>query len=388
MYPAETLLALLRAVRNRLWLQSLLDAASAGLGATAGLLLAAALLHLFTDAAPAADWLLLAALPPAAALLYALLRRRPSLPAAARVADRWFHGEDILTTALPLSRPGSTPGFATEALVVSRANELAARWRSQLPLRRPWHIPSWNLLSLAIAGASLFLLSLPGGHATLPDAVPAATVQSPAGAPSVETPLAGSTFRQQLQQVLHSSGELPDPGPAAGGDLHQGGEPRDGQQHRPGTREGSPGATEPGAAAVATAPATALPTRPATPGSDPAPAGAAGPGDGTSAGGDRASLTGSSAGTLAGAAVAGIPPAPQHAGRTLQISRRDTGSPSGTGGRTTGSELLAGVPDSRTARGPGSTPPAAHRSILPYDTHLDPADRELANQYFKRIDSR
>jgi hypothetical protein len=170
--PLPRTTALVRQVRNRLWLKAGIGTLIHGLWLAAGLLLLGGLTHRFALPLPRGMLLALALLPPAAALAGALIWHRPPAAAAARKADRWFDGHNLITSAWELHRrSGLTP---TAALILARAETASTGWRNRLARERALHWPRHGTLALLLAATGLFLLQLPsqGWLATGPLAAP------------------------------------------------------------------------------------------------------------------------------------------------------------------------------------------------------------------------
>jgi hypothetical protein len=389
MHSSDALTGLLHTVRNRIWMQALVDSGSMGAAAGACLLLAGGLLHSFSDALPARFWLLFALLATVPFLIFALLYQRPSLPSAARAADHWFHGHELLTSALPLTSPGHPVRFATEELVITRANELAAQWQTELPLRRPYNIPAYNLASVMLVGASLFLLSLPVTRAPAQDTQ---THETPRLSGNRETPdmtASGPSLQQQLQDALHTPAAIApattatnrETAPAAAGSNQSG------QQEIPvADGNGLPDQTGPAASGQSTVADTSHPD--GTPNAPPDSHAIAASGTSDSSGADTAAWTGSSGDAPADTRTADIQPIPGTATRFMEFARRPASHPGAAQDNTSGSELDKFTGITINAGQTGMTLPAAVHSILPQHSDLGPADRDLAANYFKRMNTR
>lgn len=194
---------MLQKTSNRVWMQAFIDFGSIGIGLGACVLLAGGLLHRVSGVIPATPWLLFALLPPSLSLLIVLLFRRPSLSSSARAADRWFNGHELLTSALSLVRSSHRHRSSAAALVLARANESAAEWEKELPLRQPYAVPPYNILSVVLAATGLLLFSLPGTEAPTQDNLVPGTAHIEG---SQATPVSNATaasLRQQIQEVLH-----------------------------------------------------------------------------------------------------------------------------------------------------------------------------------------
>lgn len=152
-------LALVRQVRNRLWLAAMLRQLLAGLWIGAGLCLLGGCWHLFFQALHPETFLLLGLSPPALALVHALLRRRPTGSQAARQADAWFQGHALLVSAWELQEKSTlTP---TAQLVLQRAASAAGTWRDSVAGKLPLRWPQSGTLALLLAATGLLLLQLP-----------------------------------------------------------------------------------------------------------------------------------------------------------------------------------------------------------------------------------
>lgn len=388
--PAKNaLMSLLQMVRNRVWMQALLDNGSLGLAAGACLLLAGGLLHIFSYMLPTGIWLLLAPVPAILLLIFALLYRRPTLPSSARIADRWCHGQELFTSALPLTTPGHPTRFATEGLVIARASELAAEWRTLLPLQRPLHIPAYNLLSLILVGVSLFLLTLPTTRAPLQDTLAPDTKQLARDRQTQGIAGAGPSLQQQLQHVLQTreingpASELTnrDAATPQAGDSQAGQRETAAMDSDSTPEQAGPAASDESGLAETGNPGVAVKSPPESHTMSSGKPG--GPG-----GNDTAAWTGSSDGTHTGADTADILAAPGSTTRFIEFARRPASNPDAAQSGTTGSELDKLTTITAIAAPTGITIPAAVRSMLLQHSGLEPADRDLAANYFKRINIR
>jgi hypothetical protein len=152
-------LALVRQVRNRLWLAAMLRQLLAGLWIGGGLCLLGGFWHLFFQALNPETFILLGLSPPAMALVHAMLRRRPTESQAARQADAWFQGHALLISAWELQgKPTLTP---TTQLVLQRAASAAGNWREDVVRKVPLRWPQSGTLALLLAATGLLLLQLP-----------------------------------------------------------------------------------------------------------------------------------------------------------------------------------------------------------------------------------
>lgn len=165
----QSLHAFLRRIRRRLWWQDLFRRMSSGIEAAGWLLAGAGLIHVFFMAVPRPVVLALAVSPLSIGLAVSLLR--PGLPLAtcAMLADRWFGGHCLLTSAwdLLINPPAIPPAGATH--ILSQARQLSARWGRQLHIRQPWRLHRRSILATVIGLSGLFLLQSP---APRPAAVP------------------------------------------------------------------------------------------------------------------------------------------------------------------------------------------------------------------------
>jgi hypothetical protein len=152
--------ALIGAVRDRLWLQCAVDAGSRDVRLAGAVLLIGGLYHLFVHAIHAGPVVALAVLPLVMGLVVVLFRRRPGSAAAARTADIWFDGKNLITSAWELLQRRSDHS-STDELVVARAQAVAAQWRRQLASVQPLRWPQRVTTPLLLALTGLLLLQLP-----------------------------------------------------------------------------------------------------------------------------------------------------------------------------------------------------------------------------------
>lgn len=152
--------ALIGAVRHRVWLQSTVNAISRDVRLSGGVLLAGGLYHLFVHALRTGPVVTLALLPLAAGLFYALFRRRPEPAAAARSADIWFDGKNLITSAWELLRRRGDHS-PVDQLVVARAHAAAEQWRKRIAAQRPLRWPYRISTPLLLALTGVLLLQLP-----------------------------------------------------------------------------------------------------------------------------------------------------------------------------------------------------------------------------------
>lgn len=152
--------ALIGAVRNRLWLQCAVDAAGRGVRLGGGVLLAGGLYHLFAHAVPTAPLVTLALLPLVVGLVVVLCRQRPGFAAAARAADIWFDGKNLITSAWELLQLRGDYS-STDELVVARAQAVAPQWRRRIAAMQPLRWPHRMTAPFLLALTGLLLLQLP-----------------------------------------------------------------------------------------------------------------------------------------------------------------------------------------------------------------------------------
>jgi hypothetical protein len=161
---------LLRSVQRRLWLEALCERERRALWVSAAVVLGGATWHLALGAHSGSATAAAALAVLAGPLGAALLSGRPPAAEAARRADAWFDGNELMTSAQDqlARRPAERAGAAD--FVVARAVEAAALWQTRL-VTRPLRLGLRRLsapLALVVVGGFLHLL--PG---RLPAAVPA-----------------------------------------------------------------------------------------------------------------------------------------------------------------------------------------------------------------------
>ncbi len=183
MKPEEckALFALLRTLRRQLWRQAIDRWWWRGLGGAAVLLASASLVHTLLWPLPFVPCIGLALAPPLLALIIGLWRGRPSLASCAWLADQWFGGKSLLTSAWDLLSRPQPISPASARLLLSQANQAAADWQDRLAAHRDINVPRQAVLSFSLSLVGLFLLSSPGAllHSTAASAV-AADITAPA----------------------------------------------------------------------------------------------------------------------------------------------------------------------------------------------------------------
>jgi hypothetical protein len=178
---------LVRAVQRRLWIESLYERERRAVWASAGVVLAGGAWHVAIHA-HAGSWTAAVAVAVLAVpLALAVLTGRPPAEEAARRADAWFDGRELMTSAVDqLARPPAERAGAAD-FVLSRAAEAAVVWRDRLATRR-LHLGLRRLAApLVVALVGGFLHVLPGRVTPAGVAAGAAarsvTAVAPAGAP-------------------------------------------------------------------------------------------------------------------------------------------------------------------------------------------------------------
>jgi len=153
-------MSLIDAIRNRLWFQRSVEAVAASLRICGVISLAGGLYHLFIHAASAGFVVIMALMPIVGALLAVMFRRRPDLATAARTADVWFDGKNLMTSAWDLfQRHGRHSSM--EELVMARARAVAPQWRQRIASVRPIRYSHPITMPLILTLCGIFLLQLP-----------------------------------------------------------------------------------------------------------------------------------------------------------------------------------------------------------------------------------
>jgi hypothetical protein len=152
--------SLISAVRNRLWLQCAADILNRGVWIGCGILISGGLYHLFVHALQIGILITLGMLPLAAGLLVVLFRHRPGSNIAARTADIWFDGKNLITSAWELHQQCGGHS-AMDKLVMRRAQTAALHWRRRIASERPVRWPHRMTMPLLLALTGIFLLQLP-----------------------------------------------------------------------------------------------------------------------------------------------------------------------------------------------------------------------------------
>jgi hypothetical protein len=156
---ADRIGILLAAVRRRLWIERLWDDVQRTAWASAALVLGGAAWHLALHA-HSGSWTAMGAGAVLAVPLLARLGGRPSSTAAARCADRWFDGNELMTSAHDQLCRNPTDRAGAADFVLASAAESAVRWGPQLRAR-PLGVAPGKLggpLLLALVGGFLHLL--------------------------------------------------------------------------------------------------------------------------------------------------------------------------------------------------------------------------------------
>jgi hypothetical protein len=158
----DTVRGFLRSVVGRAWFVATIDSARDALWLVSISLLALAGVHVGPmPVPPAAILLVIAAI--ALGTLLRILSRRPSLSAAAALADRQFDGNALMTTAVECLPQASLSDSRAAAVVLDQASNAAGTWAPKLksairaPRRRATTIA---LIPLFVA---VILLTRPGG---------------------------------------------------------------------------------------------------------------------------------------------------------------------------------------------------------------------------------
>ncbi len=190
----QSLAVFLQALRIRLWLQAVLRWTWRGLALTALWLSGAGLVHTLLHALPLPLCLLVALLPVSITLLVGGWRGRPSLDHCAQVADRWFDGKALLTSAWDLYHHLRSAHPASTRLISRQAQQAVLDWHGQLQQRPFWPpLPNHALISISFSLIGIFLLIAPG-------AMPKREEQAFLSAPAVPRPAATSTILNSWQE--------------------------------------------------------------------------------------------------------------------------------------------------------------------------------------------
>lgn len=344
--------ALISAVRRQLWFQAAASASGRHLRSGAAMLLAASLYHLFASPLNSALAVAVALLPLLLGMMTVLLRRRPHSATAARTADHWFDGKNLITSAWEL-RQRSAAHPATAGLLLLRAETAAAQWRQQVATRQPLRWPRLTA-PLMIALTALFLLQLPSkgwlvpspvlppfleagrsaAPATASNGIAAAPTASPPPAPAVEHEDAAANGASSPQTAATASNSSQPPA--------QAGTTKDNNDTSKSASPPSPHA------AVASL------------------------NDGGTKAGDQE-------GIRAGRA-------PEGESAALKVDEHAVERQAGTGGRSgAGRELAGSAPAHRQGPITTSAIPAAQRSHTPYHGDYTPALKSYMARYFHAL---
>ncbi len=152
---------LIARMRNRLWLESALSLLGWGLWGAAGLLVAAAMVHVLVVAVAWRYGLGLAVVPVLMALFAGALFHRPSAARAALASDRRFKSRELFTSALEQSFVAADLRLGASHYLLTQAEAQAAALVKQ-GWAWKWHLSARRMLPLALAFSGLFLLFTPG----------------------------------------------------------------------------------------------------------------------------------------------------------------------------------------------------------------------------------
>jgi hypothetical protein len=179
--PTERVRTFLHAVRNRFWLAAGLTGARLPLWSLAVTMLILAITHV--RVAPVTP-LVIASLILVflAVLLVRIVVRRPSLAASAVLADRFFGGRSLLTTACECYERGAADRTVASEIVMRQAADASSRWAVRLDrITGRDRVPDL-VVPLALAAIGFVLLALPGADEVATHPAPAAASrQEPVG---------------------------------------------------------------------------------------------------------------------------------------------------------------------------------------------------------------
>lgn len=214
---------LLRAVQNRTWLQGVLDAGVRAAWAAAAIVMLGGAVHLAVRAHSGRITAILAVLVVGLPVAFALLRRRPALAVAARLADAWFDGRALMTSACDqLSRPEAERAGAA-GFVLVQADARAADWQRRLGAVRPLMGARrlHPVLACMLLGAFLHLLpgTLPASEVARDARLGVARATSPArpASPASEPAPVPGAARADGEAQGERARERPSAGPEASG---------------------------------------------------------------------------------------------------------------------------------------------------------------------------
>jgi hypothetical protein len=160
---AVTLQQFLREVRKRLWLACLLDNGSKIAWYTCVVLLLLGAVHRFVFPLSAA-LVICVAIVPALLLLARVLWQRPTMENCAARADREFHGQALMTTALEcMTNSGHDDTFASRTVLL-QADKAARRWLPEVSTRFRGPPARATILATIPLFVALVLLGLPGAN--------------------------------------------------------------------------------------------------------------------------------------------------------------------------------------------------------------------------------
>ena len=180
---ASTLVtAFLHTIRRRLWIEALCARQARAAWAGAGVVVAGATCRLVLGWRTEWWTALIALVPLAVAPALALWTGGPSLANAARRADLWFDGAELLTSAHDQLRRAPAERAGAADFVIARAGEAVLRWRALLETRAlPVGPPRFGApIAVALIGGFLYLLpAAPARRAAIEDSATVATASGP-----------------------------------------------------------------------------------------------------------------------------------------------------------------------------------------------------------------
>jgi len=202
-------------MRNRLWLERALFLLDWGIFCTAGLLVAAATIHVFFVALSWRYGMGLAVMPIFMALLAGTLYRRPSAATAALASDRRFDCREIFISALEQTTVPPNERLGASNYLLDKAEERAADLvRQAWPWF--WRFSARRSVPLALALSGIFLLMSPGAMIQFSRSQSVTvTPEAPPSRQSAEDETSAAyRLRQEIEKLALAMQRSEEPGPS------------------------------------------------------------------------------------------------------------------------------------------------------------------------------
>lgn len=164
--PGRSTEQFLRAIRRRAWAEVAIETGLRAAWWASAAVVLGGVSHLVLRAHSGRATVALALVALLGPVVVALLRHRPSLDRAARIADGWFAGAGLMTAARDQLERSSSERAGAADFVIASADERAPVWRARLRSERRLPSSSRSYGPVVVALVGVFLHLLPG--ASLP----------------------------------------------------------------------------------------------------------------------------------------------------------------------------------------------------------------------------